>query len=700
MFCKDCWKIFGLFFVVSLVAFSWSGVAPEILNTLSGDITGHVVEDITNSDSFTIQLKQGWNIVSVPFKDSEISGCEDYPAIHYDSDLEYKDENGNMQIGNYEDWIDIKEMKYGKGYWVYADEECSLSFKGTQLVEIQDIESGELKTGINHAGATTEAYNLADYKGTCEINNIYEYDSEKLQTDEEGNAIIDEEGTEVHGAYIMYSSGDDLDFFYFSPGKGYWIDVSDDCKLSDSFTEIEPVKKGDGLKITAETINLEEDYLELDSKGYVYGTSNSESEFYIKYSKDYKTWKKLKVPKAGITAPEGYEDISRMVILDTLEDESGRTYMTAYLRTEYAKTESTQTGSSFTSTTISSEKDTLYFITNDDGELTLKKIYEFPEVDTSITCTMITSSYSYSCTGTQSYLPMFYMRKNDNDKRVYIYFSKAPKVTLTSEGGSQFLKSEYSTLMYSDDGNSWQSADLGKLNDKIMPVEMIAGINEVYFYGPLRIDLQSGKEDWGFDEYFVKYTNNNGQAALSEPSLPFNYLANQVIIDKDGYMHALLADKKDFSEIKYQKYSFKDKRLLQEKSMKELLNSQNVNTQDLAIRYWMVIDAEGNPYIIVDKFSYSPFVISKEKDSQEIYLVSYDKLDDAWTFDQIVNIDGSDYSMLKVFNKKFNKDEGLLFALDTTQFGFTGSVKPTIHMVKVKWKEGNNEVLKIENVQS
>src|SRR3989338_8257770 len=174
MFCRDGWKLFGLFFVVSLVVFSWSGVAPQLLGQFSGDgdVTGFVTscsssgsdgglsEGVVVDDdgSVKVDLKSCWNLVSVPFRDFSVTGCDSEDdvglAIHYDS---VKSDYGDWIAR--EDFVSEVGLRGGLGYWVYYESEesdlCSLSFSGSVPVLFSDIGDnldGALSSGVNMVG--------------------------------------------------------------------------------------------------------------------------------------------------------------------------------------------------------------------------------------------------------------------------------------------------------------------------------------------------------------------------------------------------------------------------------------------------------------------------------------------------------------------------------------------------------------------
>ncbi len=242
MFCKDGWKLFGLFFVVSIIVFGWSGAAPILLSNFNGDLTGNTVNSGSSTvgstvsgnqpstESLNVFLILGWNLVSVPYKTTVITGCDSDEdsvwAIHYDSIKK-----------NYDRWIAREEFTDslipGKGYWIYYESDssngCTLSLSGSSnplennnhvmFNNLGDNSDGALSPGANMIGATGESIKLSDYKGDCVLdqNSLMWYDPNKIILNPDGSFAIDDEGNILKGQYA-YSQ--DLSLI---PGKGYWI---------------------------------------------------------------------------------------------------------------------------------------------------------------------------------------------------------------------------------------------------------------------------------------------------------------------------------------------------------------------------------------------------------------------------------------------------------------------------------------------
>ncbi len=228
MFCKDGWKIFGAFFVVSLVVFSWSGVDFSHIGQNDGGLTGYAVDE-SNSVSFTLNAGD-WTMVSVPFSDFSGSGCDSEDdsvwAIHYDS-----------VKGDYGGWIAREDfdtqLNSGFGYWMYYDSEvsesCTLTFTGTKAVSFDSVgegSDGSLSSGANMIGVG-KALSLKDYAGDCVFNDksLVWYDHDKIRLNSDGSFAKDDNNDIIHGDYAYVKD------LVMTPEKAYWLITSNTCKL-------------------------------------------------------------------------------------------------------------------------------------------------------------------------------------------------------------------------------------------------------------------------------------------------------------------------------------------------------------------------------------------------------------------------------------------------------------------------------------
>ena len=223
MFCRDGWKLFVSFFVVSLVVFSWSGIIPDMFKDFKefdSGITGFATSDsgsisVVSDDSVSVSLKEGWNLVSVPFKDAkiEVNDCD----VDFGSGIWHF----NSEINDYDDVLeDLSGFEYGKGYWVYSNNDCSLKVSGSQFVVLSDLgdkRDGSLKGGsvYTHVGSPREKVLFSDYIGKCSLTDFY--------------ILGYDPGSEK---WVVQ----DAKTFSFESGNAYWILNSneDSCKLEKS----------------------------------------------------------------------------------------------------------------------------------------------------------------------------------------------------------------------------------------------------------------------------------------------------------------------------------------------------------------------------------------------------------------------------------------------------------------------------------
>src|SRR3989338_7126767 len=281
MFCKDGWKVYGLFFVVSLVVFSWSGVDfSELGSGLTGFVTsgsssgsdGGLSEGVVVNDdgSVSVFLEEGWNLVSVPFVDCSISsGCGKLWAVHFNASREFVDEDGEVQVGAYDGWLDVSEMKSGRGYWVYFDKDfyeldsdvCSLSFSGTEKVvvgNLGDVRDGKLKEGVNHVGGTFDDVDLSlsENSGDC----------------------------------VFVNLEDSVEDGILKKSNAYWLEVEKDCqlglidRLAGRFPIAKLVVSNPGFLTDSEKLlkqDLENDYAEVQTVSLSNIGNDDESHVFI-----------------------------------------------------------------------------------------------------------------------------------------------------------------------------------------------------------------------------------------------------------------------------------------------------------------------------------------------------------------------------------------------------------------------------------
>ena len=143
---------------------------------------------IVLAERFELNLYSGWNLISIPFSSYNIDSCSNKKIYYYDS--------SSQSFKN----VDINELKYLKGYWIYVKNDCKIIFDGTPLSTLSTL---ELKKGWNLIGAPFNSIPVGVVKSVCYFEKIYEYD---VQTKK----------------YIIPQ--------YLKIGKGYWIYTNKECK--------------------------------------------------------------------------------------------------------------------------------------------------------------------------------------------------------------------------------------------------------------------------------------------------------------------------------------------------------------------------------------------------------------------------------------------------------------------------------------
>jgi hypothetical protein len=176
--------------------------------------------------TFDLKLKAGWNMVSLPFADSEIkfeqSNCYFLYiyALHLNSTTK-KYEKLNLASD--------EEKLRNVGLFVYSYNECTLKISGTKKLQMLEI---KLKKGSNHIAVPYDGIELGGLSG-CKINKITYLNS----TD--GNWYKWEA---YWGSTILYSKQNPVskkwerigesNSFLLPAGVSIFVDVSEDCTLN------------------------------------------------------------------------------------------------------------------------------------------------------------------------------------------------------------------------------------------------------------------------------------------------------------------------------------------------------------------------------------------------------------------------------------------------------------------------------------
>jgi hypothetical protein len=163
-----------------------------------GEVPTECPEDCV-LESFDFEIYPGWNLISLPAKSiakitSDECGVFSGKFYYYNAaEKKYKIYSWN-------------EIEGGKGYWIHSTfkTSCSVTVKVSDSITLADLP--QLKAGYNLIGSTLSSYNIADIKGDCNILSGPHY---------------------WDGSAQKWVSTDTIE-----AGRGYWIKVANDCKLS------------------------------------------------------------------------------------------------------------------------------------------------------------------------------------------------------------------------------------------------------------------------------------------------------------------------------------------------------------------------------------------------------------------------------------------------------------------------------------
>lgn len=160
----------------------------------------------------TITLNPGWNLFSAPFSWSVDIPCENAQCYGPGTGGLKILENNCGALDSLKIWrwnpktkLYSKSLPYPKGgYWLKVDTKCSITFGGA-VITLDDF---ELEAGWNQIGGPTKSINIEDIKGNCNIvSGPWRYLNQ-------------------HGRFEKTTT--------LSAGEGYFIKVSENCRLEES----------------------------------------------------------------------------------------------------------------------------------------------------------------------------------------------------------------------------------------------------------------------------------------------------------------------------------------------------------------------------------------------------------------------------------------------------------------------------------
>jgi hypothetical protein len=151
----------------------------------------------------TINLQEGWNLISVPLQPAEnsigsvlsnINGR--YLAVYAFSGDQYQafipGESGNT----------LSSIDAGRGYWLYATQGASLTIEGSTPSRTVELREGWNLVGFNSTSSQTSSSALSSISGRYLA--VYGYNTSS-------------------NSYQTYIPGEASDLERFEPGHGYWI---------------------------------------------------------------------------------------------------------------------------------------------------------------------------------------------------------------------------------------------------------------------------------------------------------------------------------------------------------------------------------------------------------------------------------------------------------------------------------------------
>ncbi len=158
-------------------------------------IIDRTMEPVTGEISLTIDIKKGWNLISIPISGPRVtSNCNEFESTR--------------RRWNYVTakrvWGHQSSFDAGRGYWFKADNDCRIVASGAPL-RVDKIRGTRLQVGWNMIGAPEIPTPVADLLQTCNlVNGVWSYNTE-LERYEKAETLL--------------------------PGKGYVAKVTEECSL-------------------------------------------------------------------------------------------------------------------------------------------------------------------------------------------------------------------------------------------------------------------------------------------------------------------------------------------------------------------------------------------------------------------------------------------------------------------------------------
>lgn len=149
--------------------------------------------DLPDASFYKVEINKGWNLVSVPFENTQLDSSTCERETYYYYKLGEYAKNRLSEFG-----LDILS-----GFWFKSDGACTLKFKGEPYYST-DV-SKYLYEGWNQIGAPRNSVSWEDSYGCTVKSGPYSYDTKNKKWEK---------------ASVL------------EPGKGYFVKMASDCKLT------------------------------------------------------------------------------------------------------------------------------------------------------------------------------------------------------------------------------------------------------------------------------------------------------------------------------------------------------------------------------------------------------------------------------------------------------------------------------------
>lgn len=193
----------------------WHTYTSDMWNTTAPNWVWNFTID--TSQSYFIQLYEGWNLISIPFiqMDTNLESVLDsingsYDAVQWYNIKDSSDPWKHHQISKPSELNDLGDIDHKMGFWIHITKAGGILFKCSGIIPTEN-QSIPLKSGWNLVGYPS----LSNRTRTLALNN--------LTIDLEVDAIWTYNASSQKWKQIG-------EFDYFERGRGYWIHARTDCE--------------------------------------------------------------------------------------------------------------------------------------------------------------------------------------------------------------------------------------------------------------------------------------------------------------------------------------------------------------------------------------------------------------------------------------------------------------------------------------